>query len=516
MRPDWKRSPGSSEWDDLVGGGPRLDAASNRDANPAAERLRSPDVSCPCSGRVRRNSRGVERSRRCVCLVAGARGVAPAGGRWWRVFSVLVDIDGDGEAEIFTAGKGMYAWRQDGTAVVGVNPFFEPTDVAGTDQLFVEALAVADIDDDSKFEVVGSVRHRGIFCVELTPSGGTYSATLEWQRSVSSLMSAPVLADLNGNGTLEVLMPSDADTLYVWNSNGTSFNVYDSYGAFARMPSGSTFNFRGVSAAEIDANAGVEIVATTRDGHGYILDPISTQDYAPIRYSLPFPIQEWGSTPVIANLVSGSYKSIIYTTRNLGSGDGGVWVAWPYGQCVEALAYDSWVLAGLDKPSLRRRRSWRTWTEGRRRLLSLVRFERRTGSGQPRLGHWSSRYPTRAVVPVEANVPSMLLPCPPRFRSRVDVNRTASVTQRRLWQTSMAMAIETSPCRHLTAAWSFGRAARRSPVREARGRSARSLSGACQWSSATSREFRRLVTQTTTVSWRWPFTAKVGWYISSI
>ena len=162
-------------------------------------------------------------------------------------------------------------------------------------------------------------------------------------------MSAPVLADLNGNGTLEVLMPSDADTLYVWNSNGTSFNVYDSYGAFARMPSGSTFNFRGVSAAEIDANAGVEIVATTRDGHGYILDPISTQDYAPIRYSLPFPIQEWGSTPVIANLVSGSYKSIIYTTRNLGSGDGGVWVAWPYGQCVEALAYDSWVLAGLDK-----------------------------------------------------------------------------------------------------------------------------------------------------------------------
>ena len=83
---------------------------------------------------------------------------------------VLVDIDGDGEAEIFTAGKGMYAWRQDGTAVVGVNPFFEPTDVAGTDQLFVEALAVADIDDDSKFEVVGNMRHRGIFCVELTPS----------------------------------------------------------------------------------------------------------------------------------------------------------------------------------------------------------------------------------------------------------------------------------------------------------------------------------------------------------
>ena len=272
----------------------------------------------------------------------------------------LLDVDGDGRDEVFAAGQGMYAWQDDGTPLGASNPFYTPPDVTGTDQVFVEALSVDDIDLDERFEIVGNMRHRGTFCVEITPSGNTFVPTLAWSHPVSSLLSAPVLADLEEDGYKQVLLPSDSDTLFIWNPDGSSFDTLDATmtGRFAHTPNGAKFNYRSVVAANIDPNPGVEIVMSTSNTSGsgsvtsvaHILDPISTSDYEPFRRELdPVTGNDWLSTPVVADLgIYPNNKHIILTRRNTtGATDGEVSVVNAYDGLLVAGAYSSsWLFRG--------------------------------------------------------------------------------------------------------------------------------------------------------------------------
>lgn len=142
---------------------------------------------------------------------------------------VLVDLDGDGNLEIVVpasngAFDSLYAWHHDGSLVAGW-----PQQVRGT-----TSAAVADLDGDGRPEIVVGTHgedYSGAYTEPREVYVWHHDGTLAsgWpQPTVGSVTAPPVIGDLDGDGTPEIVAISAAmigsdqgKAVYAWHDDGT-------------------------------------------------------------------------------------------------------------------------------------------------------------------------------------------------------------------------------------------------------------------------------------------------------
>jgi hypothetical protein len=171
-----------------------------------------------------------------------------------------VDIDGDGIDEIFVGGNMEYfGFRSDGTPLPGW-----PVD-AGALRRFSGVFApcaIGDVDGDGTFEIVGA-SDRGI----LTVWGQDGSVRSGWPVQLPSkdpvwlptVRSSPSLADLDGDGFLEIAVGEQNGLLHVYRADGTVFP------GWPVAPDTGLTDTADPAIADVDGDGTLEIIFGTRN-----------------------------------------------------------------------------------------------------------------------------------------------------------------------------------------------------------------------------------------------------------
>ncbi len=182
------------------------------------------------------------------------------------------DLDGDGELEIVLGGISgrVYAWNVDGTRVPGwpVRPplpeAFPERRSAGAIE-FYGAAAVADLDGDGLAEVVVPAAQGLVWVLEadgLTRAGWPHSLPPSASPpNPASVFASPALTDLDGDGRPEIVLADNAGRVHAWRSDGRSVPGWP-----VRMPNGARCGFGDVATGDLDGDGTPEVVVTTEHG----------------------------------------------------------------------------------------------------------------------------------------------------------------------------------------------------------------------------------------------------------
>jgi len=143
----------------------------------------------------------------------------------------LGDIDNDGEIEIVVGcGNGyqpdscdkLYAWNPNGTLLPHF-PMTPPTRVSGYSSMPYTPV-LADIDSDGTVEILmGRLADWALTVVD--PSNGTSEVTTH--QTAGGLLASPIVDDMDGDGLLETAIggvdyATGKGAIYIWNETGTS------------------------------------------------------------------------------------------------------------------------------------------------------------------------------------------------------------------------------------------------------------------------------------------------------
>jgi len=129
------------------------------------------------------------------------------------------DVDDDGHIELLAQTKGtsgrVYLINHDGTIVPGW-----PRSIQLRDIFFTPSPALADFNNDGKLEAVvygwDGIESK-IYIID--DSGADYPG---WPQVVSNTYteSSPVVADINGDGSLDIVLGDETRFIYAWDING--------------------------------------------------------------------------------------------------------------------------------------------------------------------------------------------------------------------------------------------------------------------------------------------------------
>ena len=153
----------------------------------------------------------------------------------------LVDLDGDGQLEILQPGmdQHLYAWRGDGSALAGYPVFVQADEFAERTNRILSSPAVGDIDGDGDLDIVlGTSQTAGS---EFGGYGLLYALEADgtvhpgWPLALfagfagalpyvgEGVVVSPALADLDGDGDLEIAANATADQGAIYNHDGTEY-----------------------------------------------------------------------------------------------------------------------------------------------------------------------------------------------------------------------------------------------------------------------------------------------------
>gem|GEM_PF-6413138 len=240
-------------------------------------------------------------------------------GGWLEATPALVDIDNDGDLEVFvTNGTYLHAFHHDGEPLEG-------WPVALDHSVHSDATpSIGDLDGDGDYEIVhGAAEYPCLIFAwhhDGTPVDGWPVYIPPGYLNHCDCSAAPALADLEGNGKLEVVVVTRGGQVYVINNDGSDFEGWPVDGIQGMH------NYNSPVIGDIDNDGEVDIVVVA--------------DYTVFAWDINgndkpgWPWQEGFSSGVIlADLVSDEALEVIANTSNsiyvLDGPTGEVLPGWP-------------------------------------------------------------------------------------------------------------------------------------------------------------------------------------------
>ncbi len=226
----------------------------------------------------------------------------------------LAYLSGDTRAEIVTGADEIYITKDDGTELLdgdhdtrtygvftnsGFGPFWTPPAVGDLDGDGVEEIAAAGWSSGYLYVWDSHGNVRPGWPRQLNLDGSSYPA----------IWSAPVFADLDGDGRMEILISALRYT-FAFHDDGTELTDGDNdpgtYGVLIRM--GSFANYGTPAVADIDNTGPPEVIVGSRDGKLYVVEPDGS--------AYPgFPFSSGGeitNSPAVGDLDNDGLKEIVF------------------------------------------------------------------------------------------------------------------------------------------------------------------------------------------------------------
>jgi LruC domain-containing protein len=221
--------------------------------------------------------------------------------------AAIADLDGDGVDEVLVGASDgrLYAWHYNGTLVEGwpvmLNEGFR----------VLATPAVGDLDGDGSQDVVVPATDGQLYAFNATGvarSGWPISiGDVADQFGGQVINSSPQIVDLDGNGSLEIVVGSTDQHLYAFNADGSVRWAFETDDMVLSTP----------AVGELDGNtSGLEIVVGSGDSYVYVLNSEATLLWKrPTGWTVR-------SSPILADIDGDQDLEII-----IGSDDDKVW-AW--------------------------------------------------------------------------------------------------------------------------------------------------------------------------------------------
>ena len=152
-------------------------------------------------------------------------------GRTWPGI-VVADVDGDGQLEIVTAHSGAYI------SVYDSSGYFKPGWPKYVNANEFRGLSVADIDGDGKMEIIvtaatGSQTNTWVFGYDGTIRSGWPQLSNDTGYAWGVYNSNASVADINGDGKAEIVVPSDVHYICAYRPTGVQVQANSMYGSKA-------------------------------------------------------------------------------------------------------------------------------------------------------------------------------------------------------------------------------------------------------------------------------------------
>ncbi|MCK5408413.1 MAG: VCBS repeat-containing protein, partial [Candidatus Krumholzibacteria bacterium] len=186
---------------------------------------------------------------------------------------VVGDIDGDGDLEIIQGNEKIFAWHHNGLELIDGDADAHTWGILTTaGNEFVAPLALAQVDGLPGRDIIAASRDtREVYVFNY--QGNVVAG---WPQPVENTIRAAMsVGDLDGNGALEIIAVDVAGVIYAWNLDGSEFMDGDSNpltpGVFYRLP-GCTFQYSSPALADLDNNGTQELIVGSQSDELYVLD----------------------------------------------------------------------------------------------------------------------------------------------------------------------------------------------------------------------------------------------------
>jgi len=263
----------------------------------------------------------------------------PANAEGWPITMELVttsspvvgDVDGDGDLEVVVGDDKVYAWHHDGVELVDGDDEPQTWGVLSTaGYQFVSPIALARLDSVPGLDIIAASRDS----MKVYAFRYDGSQVVGWPRPVEHTIRAGIaVGDLNNDNVLEVVAVDEKGVVYAWSANGAEWIDGDSNpatpGVFRRLP-GCVFHYSTPALADMDGDGDDEIVLGTEadslyvfDGDGSLLPGWPYWLQADVSGSVAVgDIDDDGDLEVVANTLGGG----VYALHHDGSILWGQWI----------------------------------------------------------------------------------------------------------------------------------------------------------------------------------------------
>ncbi|MBF0478611.1 MAG: VCBS repeat-containing protein [Candidatus Omnitrophica bacterium] len=179
----------------------------------------------------------------------------------------IVDLNGDGNKEIIGGcDKGLCVYDTNGMMVSGW-----PKIISGTN---ISAPAVADLDKDGRKEIViEAAAYTGAPSTNLYVFHSDGTLMEGWPKSVDGgVATNPIIADLYGNGSLDIIAATLNGPIYVWDINGNALEGWARRLPKIKLDYNAIFK-TSPAVADLNNDGKKEIVLCDNNGMVYVFKP---------------------------------------------------------------------------------------------------------------------------------------------------------------------------------------------------------------------------------------------------